>query len=213
MKNIKTWKILLASALAISGFCLFLFYILRPINIIGVPSNGLIFSGMGVLMYHDLVNSHKIGKKKESNDSYTLSFAYYFLPAVASSIIIVGLLMGVTSSVLFIFEIITSPNRNPKYIGLIAACFALIMGYALFLFRLKARFFYGVSELLVGLLVAYTQIQSLQKEDQIFHPAFAIPLFTASVYLIVRAFDNMHQGRDSDMAIIFIKKIFPIRSK
>lgn len=64
----------------------------------------------------------------------------------------------------------------------------LIIAALLFRFRLRWRACYGVTEALVGLLIAPQKLHNLGGTS------LMLALLTASVYLVVRGFDNVHQG-------------------
>lgn len=79
----------------------------------------------------------------------------------------------------------------------IVAVIALLLGGTLFQLRQSLRVLYGASEVLVGVLVAsYRHVpQSSLWEFETF-----LPFLTAGVYLVVRGFDNIHQGIKQDPA-------------
>jgi hypothetical protein len=72
----------------------------------------------------------------------------------------------------------------------------LVTGGALFMIRLKFRSIYGLSEAAIGLWVGVDHIPSISETSV--NPDFILPILTASVYLIVRGFDNVHQGLTKD---------------
>jgi hypothetical protein len=69
----------------------------------------------------------------------------------------------------------------------------LVAAIFLFAFRLKLRSFYGLSEAVVGFWVGVQQLGSGAAG-----PALVMAMLTASVYLMVRGFDNIHQGLTKD---------------
>lgn len=78
------------------------------------------------------------------------------------------------------------------------------IGYALFLFRLHARFFFGLTEALVGLIIGLHNIPSQANPVLWELNVFAIML-TASVFLLVRGFDNMHTGLKTEHGDVILK--------
>jgi hypothetical protein len=62
---------------------------------------------------------------------------------------------------------------------------------ALFYFRLRLRSVYGVTEAMAGLAVAG---QRAPTEFVLGDGTFYFAVLTAGVYLVVRGFDNIHQG-------------------
>ena len=62
----------------------------------------------------------------------------------------------------------------------------------LFLFRYYCRSIYGLSETLVGLIVAASRVwnNDIPASD----PSLYLAILTAGVYLVVRGLDNIYQG-------------------
>ncbi len=95
----------------------------------------------------------------------------------------------------------------------IVAVIALILGGTLFQLRQSLRVLYGVSEVLVGVLVAtYRYVpQSSLWDFETF-----LPFLSAGVYLVVRGFDNIHQGIKQDPAdplVTWLEKALRIGSE
>lgn len=84
--------------------------------------------------------------------------------------------------------------RSPIVVGLAT----LGMGCGLFLFRLKARAVYGLTEAVVGVAVAVHRAPPGDITSLSLDSAFFLAILTASVYLVVRGFDNVHQGVSKD---------------
>lgn len=70
----------------------------------------------------------------------------------------------------------------------------ILAGFVLFLFRLSARFFYGLTEAIVGVIVAVSRIPFQISDPASWEPHTYLVMLTAGVYLLVRGFDNMHTG-------------------
>lgn len=68
----------------------------------------------------------------------------------------------------------------------------LILGIGFFYFRLKFRVFYGIIELTFGLLIALNKVTQLNIEN--LDTNLIMTYITASIYLVVRGLDNIHQG-------------------
>jgi hypothetical protein len=79
-----------------------------------------------------------------------------------------------------------------------ASLLVLIAGSLLFYFRLRFRSIYGVTEAFVGIAVAMQQTISTPTGSHALTLEQFLPLLTASVYLVVRGFDNVHQGLTKD---------------
>lgn len=86
-------------------------------------------------------------------------------------------------------------TRNGKIA--LAVGITFVAGLALFVFRLKLRSTYGLTEALVGLVVAGSRVSSdIDKLGS--DPALYLTVLTAGVYLVVRGLDNVHQGLARD---------------
>ena len=70
----------------------------------------------------------------------------------------------------------------------------LFAGMLLFHFRLRIRSLYGVTEVVVGVLVAIFKVFGNSPGAFATNADFILAMLTASVYLIVRGLDNVHQG-------------------
>jgi hypothetical protein len=77
--------------------------------------------------------------------------------------------------------------------GLIFIPFVLLVAIGLFKLRKKIRWLYGLGELTVSIIISYN-ICCNERLDFIFKPQILLGLLTASIYLTVRALDNMEQG-------------------
>lgn len=77
---------------------------------------------------------------------------------------------------------LVQPGRSPIVLATSAAAAAIL----LFTFRLRYRCMYGLSEALIGLVVAANQAGA--------GPGLYLTVLTAGVYLVVRGLDNIHQG-------------------
>jgi len=75
---------------------------------------------------------------------------------------------------------------------------ALSIGIALFAVRVRHRFVYGLSEIIVGFCAAGYKIYSEGGYEIVQAGPVAFAVLTGAIYLIVRGLDNMHQGIDKD---------------
>lgn len=190
------------------GIVLFIYFAIHPITIFNSSSKTFMLGAAGALLGADLVASIKIAISNEYSDvaDKLKAALFYFLGGVVLSMAVLGIVAGATAFIAYLFGLLTSPDRNPTYAGIVTSVFVLFIGYLLFLFRLHTRALYGWVELFVGLTVAYAQVQNLKKDAYIFEPTIAMSLLTASVYLIVRAMDNINEGQKSDKLIAIWRK-------
>ncbi len=78
------------------------------------------------------------------------------------------------------------------------------LGYALFLFRLHARFFFGLTEAITGLVIALRNIPE-NADPVLWSSQIFIVILTAGIFLIVRGFDNMYTGLKSESLDALLK--------
>lgn len=69
----------------------------------------------------------------------------------------------------------------------------LFVGIIFFLFRLRFRSLYGLSEAITGLIIGWLKLSG-QTSNALPSMDLYFVLLTASVYLVVRGIDNIHQG-------------------
>jgi hypothetical protein len=74
----------------------------------------------------------------------------------------------------------------------------ILVGYLLFQFRMAARFCYGLTEAVVGVIVAVSRIPFQIRDPASWDTGTYLAMLTAGVYLLVRGFDNMYVGLKPD---------------
>lgn len=118
-----------------------------------------------------------------------------YLPAVIASLTLIyyGLWVALKDGYVWVQH--QSPPRG-FFVTLIGIS-VVVVGYALFLFRLRARFFFGMTEAVTGLVIALRNIPS-DADPVLWSSEIFLVMLTAGVFLIVRGFDNMHTGLKSE---------------
>lgn len=118
----------------------------------------------------------------------TLPFAFYVAAALYYAV-------GASIKDAYFWLQALDLTRNGKIA--LAVGITLVAGLVLFVFRLKLRSTYGLTEALVGLVVAGSRVSSdIDKLGS--DPALYLTVLTAGVYLVVRGLDNVHQGLAKD---------------
>ncbi len=103
--------------------------------------------------------------------------------------------IGVSLKDSFLWLVSVSHTIQGTIIYIILLC--LILGISLFYFRLKRRVTFGFIETLTGLLIAgYKAYSDFDKGMQ--NTDFYLAILTASIFLVVRGADNMHQGWNAE---------------
>lgn len=91
------------------------------------------------------------------------------------------------------YHYLRSPQSGHIPQVLITVCITLGMGSALFIMRSKWRLFYGLTEILVGVIVASYRVIDAETQEYL-HTEFYLAILTAGVYLVVRGMDNVHHA-------------------
>lgn len=117
---------------------------------------------------------------------------YTTILSYIQSIIFYSAWIAVCDSYLLIHRL--SPPRL-LYVVLVGVLILLI-GASLFFTRLKARFFFGLGEALLGFLIGISKIP-VSADPITWNTDVVFVIMTASIFLIVRGFDNMHAGLSS----------------
>lgn len=86
-----------------------------------------------------------------------------------------------------------SPNLNADIVNMLSLGIVLVSGYSLFLFRKKYRSIYGSTEILIGVVIAMHNAQSLFERGNL-DPTLFFAFITAGIYLVVRGLDNIYEG-------------------
>lgn len=108
---------------------------------------------------------------------FSLAFVYYTVGAAFHNLVIY----------------LASPSSGHTATVLITTLITSIIGIVLFIFRLKSRLLYGVSEIFVGLFIASYRAATTDTDGYV-QVEFLLALLTAGVYLVVRGMDNVHQA-------------------
>jgi hypothetical protein len=101
--------------------------------------------------------------------------------------------ISIISSLFDLFRWIGNLN-NPSSRAALAGFAVLSLGSLLFYFRLRWRSLYGATEALVGVSVAVHRVIDVKEDQSTPSIELFLALLTASIYLVVRGFDNVHQG-------------------
>ena len=96
-----------------------------------------------------------------------------------------------------------SPPRGlfVAFIGVVVVS----LGYALFLFRLHVRFFFGLTEVVTGLVIALRNIP--ENADPVLWNSQIFIVILTGIFLIIRGFDNMYTGLKSESRDSLLKEI------
>lgn len=95
------------------------------------------------------------------------------------------------------YRYLGSPESGYFPTVLVTVVCTLSAGIGLFIFRIKKRLMYGITEIMVGLVVASYRVTTSDTTAYL-HPEFYLVILTAGVYLVVRGLDNIHQVIKSD---------------
>lgn len=119
------------------------------------------------------------------------------LASYLAAFIVSGAILGVAVIVRWCYLGLKGGSLPGTQTGIGVAIAVLFFGFLLFMFRLRFRVCYGLTEIFAGMLVAFLQVQPLSTGAATFNLALGITLLTAGVYLVVRGLDNFHVGINS----------------
>ena len=128
-----------------------------------------------------------------------------FLKDVLSMLMVVPAVVFVAFSIYIglrdVYVFLQSPylSRYPFFFAI--GSFSLISAYLLFVFRLRWRAFYGITEVVVGFLVVMHNA-ILFYEEGLKSNSFLVAVLTAGIYFMVRGLDNWHQGRVKGVSLV-----------
>lgn len=142
------------------------------------------------------------GVKKALEDEWLVNFilfkAIFLIPV--SGFFYYSLLIGLYDLSLFFYK-----HTNDNLTIVAPAVLALAVGMALYKFRSKQRVLYGISEVLVGIAVTVSRVQTSFSTEHQNNVDLYIAVLTAGVYLIVRGLDNIEVGLKSKTDSKFFK--------
>lgn len=104
---------------------------------------------------------------------------------------------------LFLFQISTIHEA-----AVLTAIFTIALGILLYVFRQRQRILYGMSEAVVGVMVAISHVTNGSIQDHLDNPELYLAVLTAGIYLVVRGLDNIGEGLRNNSNDNFIKKLF-----
>jgi len=144
-----------------------------------------------IAMYTFFFNHWMTNGRPKFGVKIILLFAVYIpLAAILSGILFYAL--GVTIKDAYLWLEASAPLKvfSPVLIGGVA----LGIGYLLFVFRARAPFVYGMTEVCIGVVVAILRIPDWSAAPTNWDSEIFIAMLSAGVYLVVRGFDNMNRG-------------------
>lgn len=134
--------------------------------------------------------------KNRSSAPMLIRSDLFMIPAlilglVLGVLVVCGWLLMMASAVLPVFRWLADPATSKTAAQWLIVPIVVLVGSVLFYLRLKLRFLYGSIEMATGLFVAWMQVQSLAPDSTVLDQKFLVALLTASIYLFVRAADNV----------------------
>jgi len=129
--------------------------------------------------------------RKEPGTFVTIAIIWLAMAIVGTGLWVIFELLPVSAYHAYLW--ILSPSLSTAEAALAAGTLTVILGGGLFWFRLHLRSIYGLSEAIIGIVVA-TQRVTIESSTAAKDPAFYLAMLTAGVYLVVRGLDNIHQG-------------------
>ncbi|TPD71270.1 hypothetical protein [Flavobacterium microcysteis] len=132
--------------------------------------------------------------KKTKNFSFPKKLIIALLLIVALGPIYYSI--GVVINDVYLY--VKSPTISRNWSAFITVFSILILGLLLFYVRLKFRCVYGISEAAVGIFIAMHKVIFIEPSD-LLTSEFYIAILTASIFLVVRGFDNIYVGLTKEL--------------
>jgi hypothetical protein len=150
----------------------------KPVAIVLTPLLALMV--LGVLLY-----------ERTTRHLYELLGASILVPLLACLLAVTFFAVEMSLRDFFLW------SQNPKptsWLGVASSLAILMLGAVLFYFRLHWRSCYGVAEASAGVVLALQKVFSFQDLNASTDLGFLAWLVTASIFLVVRGFVNVHEG-------------------
>ncbi|WP_233860248.1 hypothetical protein [Paraburkholderia sp. HD33-4] len=145
----------------------------------------LSIASMGFLLW-----AGYFARRRRYWDRGTVIAFFIVLPLVIAPWLLAGTSLALRTLAWLQTPSTASALKVPSVVAATALCTLL-----LFVFRLKFRMVYGVTETLFALIVSYRLALATDAQIPLEDPAFFFGFLSASVYVGVRGLDNVHQGR------------------
>jgi hypothetical protein len=129
---------------------------------------------------------------------------------VFSPIILIAWGVIEASIVFYEYIIVAAPGGKVTVIGTVII---MILSLAAFTVRLYFRFFFGVTEASVGAFIVAYRLSNNTISGNPIDTNFILAILLAGVFLMVRGFDNMHQGWLHDNVLVFLRNKKKHRNK
>ena len=147
---------------------------------------GLGFSVAFLLLFAIIIASR--GLRKISLKTIGGLFTIIVLLPVVAGI----MYYSAAASLYDIYLWILSPSLSRTSEIIFTVIFVLAAGLGLFYFRLRARAIYGIFEIATGIFIVIYLVTS--QKELLLNSDLYLAILSASVFLIVRGCDNIHQG-------------------
>jgi hypothetical protein len=162
---------------------------------------------LGSSIYLDMAENARWPQAKRSR--WSRAKGHTLVTVVSVPILSVGFyVLGVSLYDLFRWarSFVIVASYGPARIRILVALSSLGIGAICYAVRSRYRTCYGITEIIIGVLVALSKTSENstnfnQLEVTQVSSTFALAVLTASVYLIVRGFDNLAQGLEKDPVV------------
>lgn len=186
------FQITLLTLGAIAFFmCLLLGIVQRELLLVLVGAFwGLLMIMLALVVGIELYKSVRTGNKFQPK---WLNVALFPVAALMVSLPVAGALATFSAGTTMLYGWARAPQTSELLVLWLCVPATMLVGGAAFFVRLRLRCFYGISEVGVGLFVAWFQVRG-GGSGSLLSGTFLLAFITAAVYLVVRGLDNVHQG-------------------
>lgn len=175
----------------------------------------IVFGGWNVFTFSAFLRKAYVEaeeKRRTDNSVFGCASNAFVLPRVVLANVITWLILSYTAYSLTVAgkDMLTLSDS-----GVLVMLSVVSLGFGLFYFRLHLRAVYGLTESFVGLAIAVQKSLAIQSDKTIINSEWVLAVVTASVYLIVRGLDNIHQGLTKEprdpVAVTFVNGLRPVK--
>lgn len=215
------WKFVREDLVPYAFLCIGMFLFTIQMKRFDVPSVNLTLEVAGVLVSllfggAAVVELRERRKKKER--TFRLMDVKWAAIGLTSVVVFTmtlsGYALATADTARALYEWLSNPGIDRSDASAVVAVLVCVAGVTLFWFRLHMRACYGAVEVLVGVYVALSQVQSAAPGVALTERSVLLALLTAGVYLVVRGLDNVHQGctgSKPDRIAVLLMRLFTRR--
>lgn len=132
-----------------------------------------------------------------TTEEVALSTVFGFILLTVISVVI----LSIYSAAIDCIAWISTPIFSDYHISLITCIAVMFFAYSLFLFRTYKRTLFGLTEIIIGLIISVNHAINISHSTQA-DMSMVLAILTAGIYLVVRGMDNMYEGAKGESNVV-----------